>query len=269
MTLPLGATMHVRRTPGSSGEVDRRLREVAQLRKLWRAFRELQERLADERLARAIVGEPPPFPRVQEPLATYAQPVVRAAIRYWWCRGEYAAIVELAARLDPALFDEEPLIRVYFDAAKEHLARPNTQQALRSYPCTAWFQPFLPHPFRETVEVARRAHTEEAKVFEALIRSGRLHRRSPARSARTERLLGLSQALGPEERGILRLFFREKADVIITGDRAFLNVLVRNRVPFMTPASLLIDLARAGKIAREEAQAAAKRLRPYIRWEVY
>ncbi len=123
--------------------------------------------------------------------------------------------------------------------------------------------------FRETVVAARRAHTDEAKVFEELIHSGRLHRRSLARSARAERLLGLSQALGSGERGALRLFFREKADVIITDDRAFLNVLVRNRVPSMTPASLLIDLRRAGKIAREDAQAAAERLRPYIRRGVY
>ncbi len=123
--------------------------------------------------------------------------------------------------------------------------------------------------FREIAVAARQTHAEETKVFEELIRAGRLHRRSLARSAQAERLLGLSQALGPGERGALRLFFREKADVIISDDRAFLNVLVRNRVPFMTPASLLIDLRRAGRIARQEAQAAAERLRPYIRRQVY
>ena len=115
---------------------------------------------------------------------------------------------------------------------------------------------------------ARRAHAEEAKVFQELISAGRLLRRPLARSARAERSLALSQTLGPGERGALRLLFREKADVIVTDDRAFLNVLVRNRVPFMTPASLLIDLRRAGKIAREAAQTAAERLRPYIRREV-
>lgn len=37
----------------------------------------------------------------------------------------------------------------------------------------------------------------------------------------------------------------------------------------MTPASILIDLWRAGKIAWEEAQAAAERLRPHFRRGVY
>jgi len=113
-------------TPGTFGALDRRLREVAQLRKLWRAFRDPQERHADAHLAQPIVDDSLAFPRVQEPPAAYTYPAVRAAIRYWWCRGEYAAIVELAARLDPALFNQEPLMRVYFEAAKEHLARPKT-----------------------------------------------------------------------------------------------------------------------------------------------
>ncbi len=37
----------------------------------------------------------------------------------------------------------------------------------------------------------------------------------------------------------------------------------------MTPTSLLIDLRRAGRVAQQEAQAAAERLRPNIRREVY
>ena len=73
--------MPSRRAADSLEEADRRLREVAQLRKLWRAFREPQERLEDERLVRPIVGEPSPFPRVQGLLAAYDRPAVRAAIR--------------------------------------------------------------------------------------------------------------------------------------------------------------------------------------------
>ena len=127
--------MPARRAADSLGEADRRLREVAQLRKLWRAFREPQERLEDERLARPIVGEPSPFPRVQEPLAAYDRPAVRAAIRYWWCAREYAAIIELIERLDSGLFDEEPLLRIYLEAAKAHLAEAKIQSASGSTPC--------------------------------------------------------------------------------------------------------------------------------------
>jgi hypothetical protein len=33
----------------------------------------------------------------------------------------------LVERLDPGLLDDEPLLRVYFDAAKEHLAEDRIQ----------------------------------------------------------------------------------------------------------------------------------------------
>lgn len=108
-------------------ELDRRLREVAQLRKLWRAFREPQERLEDERLSRPVVRDRPKLSCVQEPIAAYGRPAIRAAIRYWWCTQDYASIIELGERLDPALFDEESLIRVYREAAKAHLTNPQTQ----------------------------------------------------------------------------------------------------------------------------------------------
>lgn len=103
-------------------EADRRLREAAQLRKLWRAFREPQERLEDERLSRHIIRNRPSVPRVQEPAAAYGTPAIRAAIRYWWCRGDYAAIVELGERLDQRAFDAEPLIGMYVEAARTRLA---------------------------------------------------------------------------------------------------------------------------------------------------
>ena len=115
------------RTPSGGAmmpEADRRLREVSQLRKLWRAFREPQERLEDERLARTIIHDRPTLPGVQEPIAAYGRPAIRAVVRHWWCRREYAAIVELGERLNPSVFDEEPLIRAYLEAAKAHLTGP-------------------------------------------------------------------------------------------------------------------------------------------------
>jgi hypothetical protein len=105
-------------------EADGRLREVAQLRKLWRAFREPQERLEDERLSRPIVGNRPSVPHVQEPTVAYGLPAIRAAIRRWWCQRDYAAICELSEHLDPRTFDAEPLLAVYIEAARAHLAKP-------------------------------------------------------------------------------------------------------------------------------------------------
>ena len=114
LTTSLGATMP---------EADRRLREVAQLRKLWRAFREPQERLEDERLSRPVIRNRPRFSHVQGPVAAYGHAASRAAIRYWWCQGEYAAIVELSEHLDPRAFDAEPLVAVYVEAARTRLAK--------------------------------------------------------------------------------------------------------------------------------------------------
>ncbi len=105
--------------------------------------------------------------------------------------------------------------------------------------------------------------------MEALIQAGKLLRRPPTRSARAERILAMFQSLGSGERGALRLFLKEKAHFIVTDDRAFLNVLVRNRTPFLTPAELLVRLRRAGGMSREDAESSAERLRPYIRREVY
>jgi hypothetical protein len=107
-------------------EADRRLREVAQLRKVWRAFRGPQERLEDERLAGPILRARRSSARLRESTPCYGQPAVLAAIRVWWCARDYAAIVALAEWLDLPHFDDEPLIRVYVDAAKALLTEPDT-----------------------------------------------------------------------------------------------------------------------------------------------
>jgi len=103
-------------------DADRRLRQAAQLRKLWRAFREPQERLEDARLSRPILDNAPHRPGVQESLAPYGRPAVRAVIRHWWGKGEYAAIVEFGKQLTPDLLDDEPLIRIYLEEAAAWLA---------------------------------------------------------------------------------------------------------------------------------------------------
>ena len=105
-------------------KADGPLREVAQLRKLWRAFRDPQERREDEALSCSIIAPDSSQARIQEPTAAYGRAEIRAAIRHWWCRGDYEAIVALGRQLDPALLDEEPLVCVYFDAATARVAAP-------------------------------------------------------------------------------------------------------------------------------------------------
>jgi len=109
-------------------EFDRRLREVSQLRKVWRAFRDPQERLEDEWLSRSIVQDHSHSTLARDPVATYGATAVRAAIRYWWCRKEHEAIVTLGDRLDACALDREPLLRVYLENARSLLgtSSPNT-----------------------------------------------------------------------------------------------------------------------------------------------
>ncbi len=104
-------------TPSACETVAHRLREVAQLRKLWRALRDPQERRADELLSRFIVASDLSAACVQEATAVYGRGAIRAAIRRWWCQGDYTAIVTLSVQLDPALIDEDPLVRAYVEAA--------------------------------------------------------------------------------------------------------------------------------------------------------
>jgi hypothetical protein len=122
---------------------------------------------------------------------------------------------------------------------------------------------------REAMLAARHAHPEETSALENLRRAGRLLKRPAARSSGADRLLAMSAALGTGERGALRLFYKERADFLVTDDRAFLALLTRNRISFLTPSEMLFGLRKANLLSREEAEEAAERLRPLIRREVY
>ncbi|MFA5028789.1 MAG: hypothetical protein WC713_13040 [Candidatus Methylomirabilota bacterium] len=113
-------------------DADRRLRQVSQLRKLWRAFREPQERLEDARLSHPIRAAAPHKVGTQESIAPYGSRAVRAALRHWWTNGEYAAIVEFGIQLEPELLDDEPLLRIYLEEAAARLARPCAEQSVAS-----------------------------------------------------------------------------------------------------------------------------------------
>jgi len=102
-------------------ELDGRLREVSQLRKIWRAFRDPQERLEDERLSQPVVQDLSNTALPREPVAGYGMAAVRAAFRYWWCRKQHEAIVTLGDRLDSSAFDSEPLLRVYLENARSSI----------------------------------------------------------------------------------------------------------------------------------------------------
>ena len=129
---------------------------------------------------------------------------------------------------------------------------------------------FLPEEvYLEAVAAARIGHMDEARAIEDFIAAEKLIRRQAARSRFADRLLRGSHSLGMGELGALRLFLHEGADALLTDDRAFLNFLTRQRIPFLTPSDALLSLHAANRLSHQDAARAAELLRPLIRRDVY
>ena len=99
-------------------EFERRLRDISQLRKVWRAFRDPQERRETERLSACIAENHGQRGADPDPIATYGAVAVRAAFGHWWCTKQYEAIVAWGDRLDSSTLDLEPLLRLYLELAR-------------------------------------------------------------------------------------------------------------------------------------------------------
>jgi hypothetical protein len=99
-------------------EFERRLRDISQLRKVWRAFRDPQERRETERLSACMTADHAQRGADPDPIATYGAVAVRAAFCHWWCTKQYEAIVAWGDRLDSSVLDSEPLLRLYLESAR-------------------------------------------------------------------------------------------------------------------------------------------------------
>jgi len=75
--------------------------------------------------------------------------------------------------------------------------------------------------------------------------------------------------LGAGERGILDLLPQLDDAFVVSDDRRFLTVLSMRGIAFLTPADMLVVLARQGVLTEAEARAALERLRPAIRTKAY
>ena len=76
-------------------------------------------------------------------------------------------------------------------------------------------------------------------------------------------------ALGRGEIAVLALYAQGVGDVVISDDRAFLNLLTRRGIPFLVPAALILRMVRQRVISVWVAKNALERLRPSIRQAVY
>lgn len=77
------------------------------------------------------------------------------------------------------------------------------------------------------------------------------------------------RGLGAGELGILSLMTEDQDTVVVSDDRRFLVVLTMQGSEFLTPADVLVVLARRRVLTRDEARDALDRLRPVIRPAAY
>lgn len=75
--------------------------------------------------------------------------------------------------------------------------------------------------------------------------------------------------LGAGELGILSLLPQESDAVVVSDDRRFLTLLTAQGTPFLTPADMVVVLARRGILTKAAAWEALDRLRPAIRPAAY
>lgn len=87
---------------------------------------------------------------------------------------------------------------------------------------------------------------------------------------RTEQAYG-ETGLGAGEMAVLTLAVQYQNAIVVSDDRRFLALLTVRGLRFLTPADLLVVLARRRILTKGEAQKALERLRPMVRavafWE--
>jgi predicted nucleic acid-binding protein len=75
--------------------------------------------------------------------------------------------------------------------------------------------------------------------------------------------------LGKGETSTLYLFFNVEAKTIISEDRVFLNLLLQNNIPFITPTDLIVRLYELKIINKKDALSALSKIKPYVNKNSY
>lgn len=119
----------------------------------------------------------------------------------------------------------------------------------------------------ETVERGLEAAYPDAQAIRQVLPSAAI--RPPARHPRAVALLKRKRGLGPGEQGALHLFFRARAEAIVTDDAAFVAMLAGAGLRYLVPALVLVRLVQEQRLESAEALDYLERMRPYIRAEVY
>ncbi len=119
--------------------------------------------------------------------------------------------------------------------------------------------------YTETVVRGLQEAHPDAEVIAALFGQGLTRRRVRRKRA----ALRLGRGIGAGERAAAALLLQARADFVITDDRPFLKALREADLPHATPALAVVELARSGALAPQDAAAGLERLRPMIRQDQY
>jgi len=134
----------------------------------------------------------------------------------------------------------------------------------RSYNCIITDQ-----VFKEAIERGKEHFYEDAFVLENYINQGIIRVAATKPNLKVKKLLQKTQSLGEGEKSTLHLFYSQDALAIVSDDLAFLNLLDRYNIPYLTPANLISKLVEIREISKQEGLIALEKLRPYIRSSLY
>lgn len=109
---------------------------------------------------------------------------------------------------------------------------------------------------------------DDAFQIEELVKNGRLNVEKAKNNKHVQQIL-INSGLGKGEASSLHLFFNINAKAIISDDRAFLNLLGQNNIPFIIPADMIIRLFELKLISKDDAIDALNKLKPYVNKDNY
>jgi len=123
--------------------------------------------------------------------------------------------------------------------------------------------------FKEAIERGKKYFHEDAFILESYINQGIIRVVRTKQNLKAKKLLQKVQLLGEGEKSSLHLFYDQNALGIVSDDVAFLNLLDKYNVPYITPANLILRLVELKKISKQQSLTMIEKLKPYIRKSIY